>query len=64
MFTVILKKKGYPITKEIGRVKEMLFTKREDRDWLYIIFKDDNNLSRSTGIDLTVYDVLQVKENK
>ena len=35
MMKVILKKKGYPITKEILRVQEMLFTKRDDKDWLY-----------------------------
>lgn len=61
MFKVVLKEKGYPITKEIGKVKEMFFTKRDSKDWLYIKFKDNDDWFRSMGVDLTIYEVYEVK---
>ena len=63
MFKVVLKEKGYPITKEIGKVKKMLFGKYNNRDWLYIMLIDNDGLLRSMGVDLTIYEVYEVKEN-
>lgn len=63
MIKVVLKEKGYPITKEIGKVKEMLFTERDGKDWLYIMLEDDDNSLRSMGVDLTKYNVVEVKED-
>lgn len=61
MFKVILKEKGHPITKKIEKVKEMLFIKKDNKDWLYIMFYDNENWLRSMGVDLSNYDTFEVK---